>query len=119
MSYVLSILDKALVPRGKTAADALKATVQLARLADQLGITAGMISSLVTRMPHHLAMEIMLLGTKVGAQRAYDVGFVNRVVPAGQQEKEATIHGVRVAYCIRRTPGNSIMIAAVPLCTPV
>jgi enoyl-CoA hydratase/carnithine racemase len=31
----------------------------------------------------------MLLGTKVSAQRAYDVGFVNRVVPNGQHETEA------------------------------
>ena len=46
----------------------------------KLGTTAGGISSLVARMPHKLAMEIMLLGTKVPAQRAYDVGFVNRVV---------------------------------------
>ncbi len=55
----------------------------------KLGTTAGGISSLVARMPHKLAMEIMLLGTKVGAQRAYDVGFVNRVVPNGQHETEA------------------------------
>jgi len=40
-------------------------------------------------MPHKLAMEMMLLGTKVSAQRAYDVGFVNRVVPNGQHEVEA------------------------------
>jgi enoyl-CoA hydratase len=55
----------------------------------KLGITGGMISSLVSRMPHKLAMEMMLLGTKVSAQRAYDVGFVNRVVPNGQHETEA------------------------------
>jgi len=55
----------------------------------KLGITGGMISSLVSRMPHKLAMEMMLLGTKVSAQRAYDVGFVNRVVPNGQHEAEA------------------------------
>jgi enoyl-CoA hydratase len=48
-----------------------------------------MISSLVSRMPHKLAMEMMLLGSKVSAQRAYDVGFVNRVVPNGQHEAEA------------------------------
>jgi enoyl-CoA hydratase len=52
----------------------------------KLGTTAGGISSLVTRMPHKLAMEIMLLGSKVPAQRAYAVGFVNRVVPNGQHE---------------------------------
>lgn len=55
----------------------------------KLGTTAGGISSLVTRMPHKLAMEIMLLGSKVPAQRAYDVGFVNRVVPIGQHETVA------------------------------
>ncbi len=55
----------------------------------KLGTTAGGISTLVSRMPHKLAMEIMLLGTKVPAQRAYDVGFVNRVVPNGQHEAEA------------------------------
>ncbi len=55
----------------------------------KLGTTAGGISSLASRMPHHLAMEIMLLGTKVPARRAYDVGFVNRVTPNGQHESEA------------------------------
>jgi enoyl-CoA hydratase len=48
-----------------------------------------MISSLVSRMPHKLAMEMMLLCSKVGAQRAYEVGFVNRVVPNGRHETEA------------------------------
>ncbi len=55
----------------------------------KLGTTAGGISSLVARMPHKLAMEIMLLGSKVPAQRAYDVGFVNKVVPNGQHEAAA------------------------------
>jgi enoyl-CoA hydratase len=54
-----------------------------------LGTTAGGISSLVARMPHKLAMEIMLLGSKISARRAYDVGFVNRVVPNGEHETEA------------------------------
>jgi enoyl-CoA hydratase len=63
----------------------------------KLGITAGMISSLVTRMPHHLAMEIMLLATKVSAQRAYDVGFVNKVVPNGQHESAAVEMGQELA----------------------
>ena len=55
----------------------------------KLGTTAGGISSLAARMPHKLAMEIMLLGSKVPAQRAYDVGFVNRVVPNGTHEAAA------------------------------
>jgi enoyl-CoA hydratase len=55
----------------------------------KLGTTAGGISSLVGRMPHKLAMEIMLLGSKIPARRAYDVGFVNRVVPSGTHEAAA------------------------------
>jgi enoyl-CoA hydratase/carnithine racemase len=55
----------------------------------KLGLTGGMISSLAGRMPHKLAMEVMLLGTKVPARRAYEVGFVNRVVPNGEHEREA------------------------------
>jgi enoyl-CoA hydratase len=55
----------------------------------KLGTTAGGISSLAVRMPHHLAMEIMLLGAKISAQRAYDVGFVNRLAANGQHETEA------------------------------
>ena len=55
----------------------------------KLGVTGGMISSLVSRMPHKLAMEMMLLCSKVPARRAYEVGFVNRVVANGQHETEA------------------------------
>jgi enoyl-CoA hydratase len=55
----------------------------------KLGTTAGGISSLAARMPHHLAMEIMLLGAKIPARRGYDVGFVNRVVANGEHETEA------------------------------
>ncbi|MDE2005032.1 MAG: enoyl-CoA hydratase/isomerase family protein [Rhodospirillales bacterium] len=55
----------------------------------KLGTTGGMISSLVTRMPHHLAMEMMLLGSKIPARRGYEVGFVNRVTPPGKHEEEA------------------------------
>lgn len=55
----------------------------------KLGVTGGMISSLVSRIPHKLAMEMMLLCSKIPASRAYDVGFVNRVVPNGQHETAA------------------------------
>ena len=55
----------------------------------KLGVTGGMISSLVSRMPHKLAMEMMLCCSKVSAQRAYEVGFVNRVVANGTHEAEA------------------------------
>jgi|SRR5690625_1701344 len=51
----------------------------------RLGLTQGMIASLAARIPHKAAMEIMLLGLPMNAQRAYEVGLVNRVVPVGQQ----------------------------------
>ena len=55
----------------------------------KLGLTHGMIATLAGRVPHKVAMEIILLGTTLEAQRAYDVGFVNRVVPTGQQVEAA------------------------------
>jgi enoyl-CoA hydratase/carnithine racemase len=55
----------------------------------RIGLTGGMIASLVTRMPHKVAMELMLLGRKITAQRAYEVGFINEVVPNGKHEEAA------------------------------
>ncbi|MBV9782475.1 MAG: enoyl-CoA hydratase/isomerase family protein, partial [Acidisphaera sp.] len=37
----------------------------------RLGLTGGMISSLAARMPHKVAMEVMLLGQVLPVQRAY------------------------------------------------
>src|SRR5215813_5305230 len=50
----------------------------------KVGITGGMIAGLAARIPHKIAMEIMLVGETISAERAYQVGFANRVVPDGQ-----------------------------------
>ena len=55
----------------------------------KVGITGGLIAGLVTRLPHKIAMEVMLLGQAISAQRAYDVGFANRIVPEGEEENAA------------------------------
>src|SRR5712671_3026403 len=55
----------------------------------KVGITGGMIAGLVARIPHKVAMELMLLGEPIGAQRAYEVGLANRVVPDGSELDEA------------------------------
>ncbi len=55
----------------------------------RLGLTFGLIASLVTRMPHKMAMEVMLLGRHLSASRAYDVGFANEVVANGTHEAAA------------------------------
>lgn len=51
----------------------------------RVGISKGLISGISARVPHKIAMELMLTGGPISAARAYDVGFVNRVVPTGQQ----------------------------------
>jgi len=51
----------------------------------QVGFTGGLIAGCAARIPHKIAMEFMLLGQELGAQRAYEVGMVNKVVPLGEQ----------------------------------
>jgi enoyl-CoA hydratase/carnithine racemase len=51
----------------------------------KVGIALGLVSSIATRIPQKLVMELLLLGEAVGAERAHQAGLVNRVVPAGQQ----------------------------------
>ncbi|MFN9771497.1 MAG: enoyl-CoA hydratase/isomerase family protein [Burkholderiales bacterium] len=51
----------------------------------KLGFTGGLISALPTRIPHKIAMELIMLCNTIDAKRAYEVGFANRVVPTGTQ----------------------------------
>ena len=51
----------------------------------QVGFTGGLIASAVARIPHKFAMEFMLLGQDVTAERAQEMGMVNRVVPPGSE----------------------------------
>ena len=55
----------------------------------KVGITGGMIAGLAARIPHKLAMEMMLLGEPISAERAYEIGLANRVVPDGQEVEAA------------------------------
>jgi enoyl-CoA hydratase len=55
----------------------------------KVGVFGGVMAGLVSRMPHKLAMELMLVGEDVSGQRAYEVGFFNRLVPVGQQVEVA------------------------------
>jgi enoyl-CoA hydratase/carnithine racemase len=55
----------------------------------KVGITGGMIAGLAARIPHKIAMEMMLVGEPMDARRAYEVGLANRVVPAGKEIEEA------------------------------
>jgi enoyl-CoA hydratase len=55
----------------------------------KLGLTQGMIAGLAARIPHKIAMEMMLLGRPVSAKRAYEAGLANEVVPNGEHVNAA------------------------------
>ena len=55
----------------------------------KVDLTGGMIAGLAARIPHKIAMELMLLGEPIGARRAYEAGLANRVVPNGAELDEA------------------------------
>ena len=63
----------------------------------QLGFTGGMITGLAARIPHKVAMDLMLLGRAIEAQRAHEVGMVTDVVPVGQQLEVALSHAKTLA----------------------
>lgn len=62
-----------------------------------MGFAGGMIASIAGRIPHKIAMELMLLGEEIGAERAYQVGFVNKLTAPGQHLVEAEIMAHRLA----------------------
>ncbi len=63
----------------------------------QVGFTGGLIAGCAARIPHKIAMEFMLLGQDLGAQRAYEAGMVNRVTPLGEQLSAAMEYAVILA----------------------
>ncbi|MCC6474175.1 MAG: enoyl-CoA hydratase/isomerase family protein [Burkholderiales bacterium] len=62
-----------------------------------VGAFGGVASGLVSRIPHKIAMEMLLLGEAVGAERAFQVGLVNRVVPRGRHAEVAREMALRIA----------------------
>jgi enoyl-CoA hydratase len=63
----------------------------------KVGFTGGMISNLAARIPHKIAMELLLLGEPIDARRAYEVGYVNRVVTVAELMATARDYASRVA----------------------
>jgi enoyl-CoA hydratase len=83
------------------AADTTKFTFPEAKV----GFTGALVAGLAARIPHKVAMELMLLGEVIDAQRAYQVGLVNKVVPRDQLLDAA------MGYA-RRLAGNAPMVLA-------
>ena len=63
----------------------------------KVGTTGGGISSVLARMPHKIAMEFLLVGEEMSAERAYQIGFVNKVVPKGQHVVHAQEMAAKIA----------------------
>jgi len=63
----------------------------------KLGVTGGMIATLAARIPHKVAMEMMLLCRTVEAERAAATGLVNEVVEEGRAEETAVAWGRELA----------------------
>lgn len=62
----------------------------------KVGITGGMIAGLAARIPHKIAMEMMLLGEPIGAERAYQAGLANRIVSNGTEIEEAVALALKI-----------------------
>jgi len=62
----------------------------------KVGITGGMIAGLAARIPHKIAMEIMLLGEPIDAARAYQAGLANRIVGDGKAVDEAVALALKI-----------------------
>lgn len=63
----------------------------------RLGLFGGITAGLVARIPHKVALEFLMLGDPLPAQRAYEVGLVNHVVPPGQAHAGALEMARRLA----------------------
>src|SRR6516225_12422663 len=63
----------------------------------KVGFTGGLIANLALRIPHKIAMELLLVGEPIDAQRAYEVGYVNKVVPAADLMTTALGYARRIA----------------------
>lgn len=50
----------------------------------QIGFCGGLIAGLAARLPQKIAVEFMMTGKHFSAERAYDVGMVNKVTPKGE-----------------------------------
>src|ERR1700748_3343522 len=81
----------------------------------KVGTTGGGISSIVSRMPHKIAMEFLLVGEELSVERSYQVAFINRITKPGQhivqaQEMAAKIAGAAplVVQGLKRLPRRGL-----------
>ena len=72
----------------------------------EFGITEGKVgrgmpwaAPLMHMVPRRIALELLLTGRRISARRAYEIGFVNAVVPAARLIQEATALADEIVAC--------------------
>jgi enoyl-CoA hydratase len=63
----------------------------------KIGFSGGLISNLASRIPHKIAMDLLLTGDAITAQRAYEVGYVNKLAPLDEMMDAAMDYATRIA----------------------
>ncbi|MBT6094675.1 MAG: enoyl-CoA hydratase [Rhodospirillaceae bacterium] len=63
----------------------------------KIGFSGGLISTLACRIPHKIAMDLLLTGDAITAQRAYEVGYVNKLVSTDELMDTAMDYAKRIA----------------------
>ena len=63
----------------------------------KVGVFGGLMPGIVSRMPHKVAMEFLLIGEELPVERAYQVGFVNKIAPKGQHIVQAQEMAAKIA----------------------
>lgn len=63
----------------------------------KVGFTGGLITNIASRIPHKIAMELLLVGEPIDAKRAYEVGYVNKIVPIADLMPAALDYATRIA----------------------
>ena len=63
----------------------------------KIGAFAGVMAGFPPRMQYKAGLEWLMTGDPMGAQRAYEIGLVNRVVPKGQSMNAALELAAKIA----------------------
>jgi enoyl-CoA hydratase len=63
----------------------------------KVGFTGALVAGLAARIPHKVAMELMLLGDEVSAERMREVGLVNKLTRPGEQLDAALDYAKKLA----------------------
>lgn len=63
----------------------------------KIGFSGGLISNLASRIPHKIAMELLLIGDTIDARRAYEVGYVNKIVSSDKLMSTAFAYAETIA----------------------